>query len=942
MPLRTLAYPPSAIFWDQAAHALLQDANWLDSGQIGQNAGANGMHDYAAMSAMSVMVPTFVHIQLLKNALARQIGSSFIPPVIATLGENLRQLPPTAGLSQLSSSERLMTLYDSLRQQAWLKKLFTARRNTDLLPLAEILLLLSDELTYAMLPYLQRGIQRNTNDDTEAADANLPVDIEAIAGARWQAALQTLSPNARTLLSDESQLVWSIWKTQLDANDAIVLRNRQMMQLASAGSHLGSQALYWISPVAPDAMEQAFLDACSVHRDVTVVTLDWQAQYLDKLLLAAWPEVSSDQPLVDSIEAAATDVALAKLSLHASANLEAEALYCAQTIINWLQQGKTALAIVAQDRAVARRIRALLERADIFVADETGWKLSTTRAAAALAAWFELIAARADTVALLDFLKSPFVFAEIENKVEQVMAIEVALRRANVQGGWQAMEATLDALPIEQKMIEKLARQAADFSGNKHRKLGDWLALTQNALLAMGMQEALHADAAGAQILQMLQSLEQDCRQITHAFSFKEWRAFINLQMESTTFVQAIVDRRVVMLPLNGARLRSFDAVLVVGVDADHLPSQPAETLFFANAVRRELGLATRETLQQQQLRDVTELLLANPEVVFSWQAHKNGEPNSLSPWIERLQLCRARAGYAEPTLPDHVAEITCHTLQATPSSMPAPIAPQLLPQKLSASGYNSLVACPYQFFATRMLGLSGIAELAELPDKRDYGDWLHLILARFHQTIQQQASADLSGAGEARDQLLIQISNEVFAKNLDASAAALGYYERWKKTMPAYLAWVHEREQQGWTFQFGEEQLERTLAWTDGEVTLHGRVDRIDVNADGELAVLDYKSSSRDVLTKKLKQGEDHQLPFYGLLSAAPLHSAAYVPLDAGDKKIVAIDAPDYDVWQQSLETQIVNNMQAIADGAALPATGPESVCQYCEVRGLCRKGAW
>ena len=26
----------------------------------------------------------------------------------------------------------------------------------------------------------------------------------------------------------------------------------------------------------------------------------------------------------------------------------------------------------------------------------------------------------------------------------------------------------------------------------------------------------------------------------------------------------------------------------------------------------------------------------------------------------------------------------------------------------------------------------------------------------------------------------------------------------------------------------------------------------------------------------------------------------------------------------------------------AGLPANGTESVCQYCEVRGLCRKGAW
>ncbi len=45
-----------------------------------------------------------------------------------------------------------MDLYAELRQHGWLKKLFTARRKTDLLPLAQVLLALSDELTRALLP----------------------------------------------------------------------------------------------------------------------------------------------------------------------------------------------------------------------------------------------------------------------------------------------------------------------------------------------------------------------------------------------------------------------------------------------------------------------------------------------------------------------------------------------------------------------------------------------------------------------------------------------------------------------------------------------------------------------------------------------------------------------------------------------------------------------
>ena len=33
---------------------------------------------------------------------------------------------------------------------------------------------------------------------------------------------------------------------------------------------------------------------------------------------------------------------------------------------------------------------------------------------------------------------------------------------------------------------------------------------------------------------------------------------------------------------------------------------------------------------------------------------------------------------------------------------------------------------------------------------------------------------------------------------------------------------------------------------------------------------------------------------------------------------------------------------LEAIAQHAALPAHGIDSVCKYCEARGLCRKGMW
>ena len=158
---------------------------------------------------------------------------------------------------------------------------------------------------------------------------------------------------------------------------------------------------------------------------------------------------------------------------------------------------------------------------------------------------------------------------------------------------------------------------------------------------ALGMLLLMKQDAAASQLTDLLAQLAVECEAIDAAFSLAEWRALLNLQLEQTVFVAPRIDRRVMMVPLNGVPLREFDAAIIVGADADHLPSPPAETLFFANAVRRELGLTTREERTRQQLRDFACLLLSCPQVVLSWQSQREGEPNPVSPWVQRLQLVR-------------------------------------------------------------------------------------------------------------------------------------------------------------------------------------------------------------------------------------------------------------------------------------------------------------
>ena len=885
-PLQQHLLAPGTGFWPAVARLLLAEE--------------------AELSSLRVLVPTYAHISPLRQAMAASLGSSFISPEIRTLGDWLISQPPVEGQWSVSApGERLMGLYAQLREQAWLKKLFEARRNTDLLPLARTLISLSDELTEALL----------------ATALKQPDAVED----RWRAALGKFSPKASTLLSSEAQLVWTIWTALRDQGDPAVVRQVQLQRLAEKAD----RPLFWCSPIAPSEIELDFLTTYAQHQPVTVLGLDWSNQFLPLSLQRAWPELceTTKQSLVESSSSSPTF----NLQLSPARHLEDEAQSAAQTIINWLQEGKNRILIVPQDRVVARRVRALLERARVFVSDETGWKLSTTRAAAVLASWLDLVTTRGRPAALLDFIKSPFLFNDSAQEAQQRLEIERALITKAVATGWDGIRHAVDELPEAKRLIDVIAREAERYAGRK--TVVDWVNTTRGVFDALGMSDAMNEDIAASQLIAMMESLAVECESIDAVFTLSEWRVLLTLQLEQAEFVAPKIDQRLLMVPLHGVSLRDFDAAIIVGGDADHLPSPPQDVLFFANAVRRELGLATREQRAQQQLRDFASLLMACPIVVLSWQSQINGESNLVSPWIQRLQLELKMTGPAE--LPRHEVQLAPVTLQALPSAMPLPSAPLLLPATLSASGYNTLVACPYQFFATRMLRLGSADELTDLPEKRDYGNWVHDLLLQYHQTVAQQQTPV-----EHRTDLLERISEHVFDQVLLHEPAALPYLARWRKQIPAYLDWANAHQEAGWTFAFGERQRERVLSWGDGEIRLKGRLDRVDQNADGDWMVLDYKTTDKGKLKRKLAQREDHQLTFYGLLLEQKVSAAAYVAIDAD--KPDAIPAEPYGIWRDALEQQLKMDFKNIANGNPLPASGTGSTCDWCDARGLCRKGSW
>lgn len=627
------------------------------------------------------------------------------------------------------------------------------------------------------------------------------------------------------------------------------------------------------------------------------------------------------------------------LRLFGAHSLEQEALAAELQVRRWLLEGKRNIAIVAQDRLTARRVRALLERAGVLVCDETGWTMSTLAVSTVLMRWLDALQSDFYHLDLLDLLKSPFIFSDqgADMRKQAAYQIEQLVRKHGLASGLDALLEMARGKTEAETALARL-RQAQGALRRNSDTLSGWLESLGESLSMLGVLEGLACDEAGAQLLQALQDWQQELEGDLARFTRSEWRRWLAHQLDRHTFRDAAIESPVLLTHLAAMHWRSFDAVLLLGADAAHLPGTDKGSLWFNDAVRASLDLPTNEARLAKLRDDLFALFAMNGTVLITWQASKNGEPNLLSPYLEMLRAQHLLAfGH---NLMDDKMQDTGYRIEDTgyrkqgSGGMPIPtVVPELVPKRISPSGYNSLIACPYQYFARHVLHLNELDEVREGVEKRDYGVWVHLILHRFHEEFPVLE-------GRRKDELeaaLERISNEVFAPEVARDYLARAWLLRWQQAIPAYLEVQFESEAKGWRYQAGEMQFNLSLA---DDLTLHGRIDRIDATREGLKRVLDYKTASVTGLRNRLKEaGEDVQLACYALAEEAS--EAAFISID--NEKVAAVAPSDDVIWLAKVNAERLLSLFAqMRGGAAMPAHGTDDACEHCEMRGLCRKGSW
>ena len=347
------------------------------------------------LSGVTVLLPN-LHAAVEFGRILRETAGvdTLLLPRFATLRGLAEQLD--TGHARLAVSRRQALIYRALRDKDWF-------RQADLWHVSAELLRLFDEITLCQV--------------------SLPASYESFLHLLEQA----YRARSGSPLQFEARLVHEMWHAMSASSvggeaalDDAALYHLQLAQLAeTAVAPLYTVGLNDLAP-----MESAFFELYANSRPVRHfidARPEADSGSLTHLLSDAWADPEQSAHLHDRAGAFRKIAATSplprqheRLCLHGAHSLEQEAEMVAFRVGQWLAQGKTAIAVVVQDRLVARRARALLERGQILVADETGWTFSTIGASAVVMRWLDDLASRFHYQDLLDLLKSPLIFADWE------------------------------------------------------------------------------------------------------------------------------------------------------------------------------------------------------------------------------------------------------------------------------------------------------------------------------------------------------------------------------------------------------------------------------------------------------------------------------------------------------------------------------------------------
>ena len=384
------------------------------------------------------------------------------------------------------------------------------------------------------------------------------------------------------------------------------------------------------------------------------------------------------------------------------------------------------------------------------------------------------------------------------------------------------------------------------------------------------------------------------------------------------------------------ARQWALPVVFVCGLVERQFPQLHPADPFFPESARLALNAAgirvrtlaefereERALFDAAVTRGTAEVTLSYPEF------DARGERNLPSLYLKGLDAREEPARTVRPQ-PRH---------GLGPAPAPAIRAPDLLAvlgektARLSPTGLESFLQCPFQYFARQVLRLeTRPVRPEERLDFVTQGQLVHAALAEWY----------------ANPQPMGPLFERLFDEFREQSRIPSGYHtERLRQAMLADLerfAADTQWPREGFRSRT-EEEFEFALA---DNLAIRGRIDRIDTAADGRSYIIDYKYSRAQRLKERLENGDQFQAPLY-LMAAEKVFGVRplgmfYVGLKGAveykgwsDAAFLGADPLPAD-WLANAAARTLGLVEIMRGGRIAPDPADTANCRFCDARDVCR----
>ena len=384
------------------------------------------------------------------------------------------------------------------------------------------------------------------------------------------------------------------------------------------------------------------------------------------------------------------------------------------------------------------------------------------------------------------------------------------------------------------------------------------------------------------------------------------------------------------------ARQWSLPLMFVCGMVEKQFPKVHSPDPFFSDSARCRLndaGVRVRTAAEfERQERVLFESALARASmlVTLSWPAFDaRGETNLKSLFLEELLT-----GPAADSRPVRPAAGNLARKPAAAGIRDEALLPILREKSAvtSPTALESFLQCPFQYFAGKTLRLRPAPlRPEERLDFLTQGNIVHQVLKEWWNQPQPIAA----------------VFERVLAGVLAERHIPFGYHtERLRNQMLDDL--TRFASDHSWQRDAFRSQTEAEFQFPIGEVTISGKIDRLDTGPGGQAYVIDYKYSSTARAKARVKNENLLQAPLYLLAAEQVFHARPegmfYLGLKgeilyvgwSGTQLLDSLPMPEN--WLAATRERTLRIVGEIRSGRADAAPADTADCRFCDYRDACR----